>query len=507
MEPCFRYTFKDRLSSRYDDEALPGVDIFVCTADPRLEPPAMVISTVLSLMAYDYPPQKLSVYLSDDGGSSLTFYALLEASRFARLWLPFCRKLKVEPRSPEAYFQVTPEPVDDPAIANEWLTIKKSYEDMKSRIEIITRLGEVPTDIHKEHKGFDEWDLVSSRHDHQTIVQVLIDGRDPNAIDIEGKPLPTLVYLAREKRPQFHHHFKAGALNALIRVSSKISNAPFVLNVDCDMYSNNSNTIRDALCFLLDEENGHDIAYEGQLQIFLSKHCTLLNDRKNMPLKLQLSYCIYMLWAPSSIPTLYFVLVPSFCLLKDISLFPKISSIWGVPYLYVFFVHRVHSLVEFVWCGGTVRGWLNEQRMWMFKRTTSYFFAVLDYILKLCQISESTFVITRKVADDNVNRRYEKDIMDFGISSPMFTVLATLALFNVLCIIAVGTKKIVIDNDDVMKVFDIYGFQIVVCCLLVFINLPVYQAMLFRKDSGKIPASVTLVAFTLAFFASALAIY
>ncbi|MBA0844064.1 hypothetical protein Goarm_001191, partial [Gossypium armourianum] len=122
--PVFRSTFKDRLSSRYEEEELPGVDIFVCTADPRLEPPTMVVSTVLSVMAYDYPPHKLSVYLSDDGCSDLTFYALLEASGFAQLWLPFCRKLKVEPTSPEAYFQTTPEPVDDAFMANEWLIIK-----------------------------------------------------------------------------------------------------------------------------------------------------------------------------------------------------------------------------------------------------------------------------------------------------------------------------------------------------------------------------------------------
>ena len=44
---------------------LPKVDIFVCTANPDIEPPIMVINTVLSVMAYDYPIEKLSVYLSD----------------------------------------------------------------------------------------------------------------------------------------------------------------------------------------------------------------------------------------------------------------------------------------------------------------------------------------------------------------------------------------------------------------------------------------------------------
>ena len=89
--------------NRYEG-SLPGVDIFVCTADPDIEPPMMVINTVLSVMAYDYPAEKLSVYLSDDAGSDVTFYALLEASIFAKHWLPFCKKFKVEPRSPTAYF-------------------------------------------------------------------------------------------------------------------------------------------------------------------------------------------------------------------------------------------------------------------------------------------------------------------------------------------------------------------------------------------------------------------
>lgn len=76
----------------------------MCTADPKIEPPMMVINTVLSVMAYEYPPEKLSVYLSDDAGSDLTFYALLEASHFSKHWIPFCKKFKVEPRSPAAYF-------------------------------------------------------------------------------------------------------------------------------------------------------------------------------------------------------------------------------------------------------------------------------------------------------------------------------------------------------------------------------------------------------------------
>lgn len=104
--------------------------MFVCTADHAVEPPTMVINTVLSLMAYDYPPEKLNVYLSDDdGGSEVMFYALFEASRFSKFWLPFCRKYKVEPRSPAVYFSSVgeiepPPPADDLVFENDYLYIK-----------------------------------------------------------------------------------------------------------------------------------------------------------------------------------------------------------------------------------------------------------------------------------------------------------------------------------------------------------------------------------------------
>ncbi|XP_058111895.1 cellulose synthase-like protein E6 [Magnolia sinica] len=166
-------------------------------------------------MAYDYPPEILSIYLSDDGGSDLTFYALLEASRFSKHWIPFCKKFKVDPRSPAVYFGTTSEP-HDTEHGNEWLSTKKLHEEMANLIDTAVKLGLIPSEIRAEHKGFAEWHSVVNSGIHHTILQILIDGRDPNAVDIEGSALPTLVYMAREKRPQHPHNFKAGALNALV---------------------------------------------------------------------------------------------------------------------------------------------------------------------------------------------------------------------------------------------------------------------------------------------------
>jgi len=43
------------------------------------------------------------------------------------------------------------------------------------------------------------------------------------ALDVEGKELPQLVYISREKRPGYSHHKKAGAMNALVGPSKIIS--------------------------------------------------------------------------------------------------------------------------------------------------------------------------------------------------------------------------------------------------------------------------------------------
>ncbi|KAA3486459.1 cellulose synthase-like protein E1 isoform X3 [Gossypium australe] len=580
--PVYRFPHKNRLSLRYEKE-LPGVDIFVCTADPSAEPPSMVMNTVLSVMAYDYPPDKLNIYLSDDGASELTFYAMLEASSFSKQWLPFCKKFKVEPRSPEAYFRTAVEPDSHhPLMLKHWLLVKKQYEEAKMRVE----RKQIPEEIRKQHKEFREWNFVSSRNDHQTIFKMLIDGRHPNAVDAEGNVLPTLVYLAREKRPQFHHHFKAGAMNALLEFPGLDANGgPCYIGTGCfhrrdalcgKKYNETCKvdwkrlnrreveenaTVLEETCKVLAscsfEQNtqwGNEMGLkygcpaediitglsiqcrgwksiylnperesflgiaptslltmlvqhkrwaEGHFQIFLSRYCSLLYGHNRIPLKLQLAYCAGNLWAANSLPTLYYVVVPCFCLLKDIPLFPKVSSPWVLPFAYVAIAHRAYSLGEFLWCGGTFQAWCNDQRMWLFKRTTSYFFALCDTILKLLGYSNPTFVITAKVADEDVSRRYEQELMEFGDSSPMFVVLASLAMLNLFS--GFGAIEKLVFNADHSEVSDRFGLQILLCFLLVALNWPVYNAVFFRKDNGGMPAPVTYKSITFALLVSIVA--
>ncbi|KAL6330145.1 hypothetical protein AAG906_040065 [Vitis piasezkii] len=101
--------------------------MFVTTTDPMLEPPIITVNTVLSLLALDYPANKLSCYVSDDGASRLTFYSLLEASKFAKLWVPFCKKYGIQTRAPFRYFSTELERYEELGQKIEGATLKEKH--------------------------------------------------------------------------------------------------------------------------------------------------------------------------------------------------------------------------------------------------------------------------------------------------------------------------------------------------------------------------------------------
>ncbi|KAH0705407.1 hypothetical protein KY290_010102 [Solanum tuberosum] len=263
--PIQRETYLDRLSLRYEKEGKPSelahIDVFVSTVDPLKEPPLITANTVLSILAVDYPVDKVSCYVSDDGAAMLTFEALSETSEFARKWVPFCKKFSIEPRAPEWYFA---QKVDylkntvNPSFVRERRAMKRDYEEFKVRINGLVSIAQkVPEDGWTMQDGT-PWPGNNVR-DHPGMIQVFL-GHD-GVRDIQGKVLPRLIYVSREKRPGFDHHKKAGAMNALMRVSAVISNAPYLLNVDCDHYINNSKALREAMCFMMDPTSGKKICY------------------------------------------------------------------------------------------------------------------------------------------------------------------------------------------------------------------------------------------------------
>ncbi|CAI9087235.1 OLC1v1021259C1 [Oldenlandia corymbosa var. corymbosa] len=263
--PVNRTTFIDRLSARYEREGEPSqlaaVDFFVSTVDPLKEPPLITANTVLSILAVDYPVDKVSCYVSDDGAAMLTFESLAETAEFSRKWVPFCKKFAIEPRAPEFYFSQKFDYLKDkvqPSFVKERRAMKREYEEYKVRINALVAKAQKTPDEGWTMQDGTPWPGNNTR-DHPGMIQVFLG--NTGAHDIEGNELPRLVYVSREKRPGYQHHKKAGAENALVRVSAVLTNAPYILNLDCDHYVNNSKAIREAMCFLMDPLVGRDVCY------------------------------------------------------------------------------------------------------------------------------------------------------------------------------------------------------------------------------------------------------
>ncbi|KAH7844502.1 hypothetical protein Vadar_028674 [Vaccinium darrowii] len=192
------------------------------------------------------------------------------------------------------------------------------------------------------------------------------------------------------------------------------------------------------------------------------------SERLVLAFKWDTVQCTYCLWAPNSLAT--------------------VSNPWFLPFAYVLIAKYTYSLAEFLWSGGTVLGWWNDQRIWLIKRTTSYLFAFVDTILGLLGFSETSFIVTNKVTDPDVSQRYEQEMMEFRTSFPMFTILATLAMLNLISLVWV-TKRVVTGAG--VGDFDSMALQYILCGVLVLINLPLYSARFFKNDKGKMPSSIT----------------
>nr|CAB3478303.1 unnamed protein product [Digitaria exilis] len=262
--PINRETYVDRLIARYgdgEDSALAPVDFFVSTVDPLKEPPLITANTVLSILAVDYPVEKISCYVSDDGSAMLTFESLAETAEFARKWVPFCKKYAIEPRAPEFYFSQKIDYLKDkihPSFVKERRAMKRDYEEYKVRINaLVAKAQKTPEEGWIMQDGT-PWPGNNPR-DHPGMIQVFLG--ETGARDFDGNELPRLVYVSREKRPGYQHHKKAGAMNALVRVSAVLTNAPYILNLDCDHYVNNSKAVREAMCFMMDPTVGRDVCY------------------------------------------------------------------------------------------------------------------------------------------------------------------------------------------------------------------------------------------------------
>ncbi|CAN1254516.1 Cellulose synthase-like protein G3 [Linum perenne] len=282
MNPIRRREMVEKFEKVVSDGSgeLPGLDVFICTADPYKEPPIRAVNTALSVMAYEYPRNKLSVYVSDDGGSAMTLFSLMEGAKFASRWLPFCEKNNVVERNPAVYFELGHHSSNVSA-EEEYIKVVfiiGMYESMKVKLEDVLEIGKVDDQYingDKEREVFNKWtNQHFTKQDHPTVIQVLLDSNKDK--DTDGHLMPNFIYVSRQKSKTSPHHFKAGALNVLLRVSAMMTNAPIVLTLDCDMSSNDPQTPIRAMCYFCDPKLGPENS--AYLQFPQSYHGINKND-------------------------------------------------------------------------------------------------------------------------------------------------------------------------------------------------------------------------------------
>ncbi|KAL1222570.1 Cellulose synthase-like protein G3 [Cardamine amara subsp. amara] len=118
---------------------------------------------------------------------------------------------------------------------------------------------------------------------------------------------------------------------------------------------------------------------------------------------------------------------------------------------------------------------------------SSYLFGFIEFTLKTLNLSSHGFNLTSKANDDvQQSKRYEQEIFDFGTSSSMFLPMTTMAIVNVLALLW-GLYRLLAWGEGLILELMLASFAVVNC-------LPIYEAMVLRKDDGKLPKRVCFLA-------------
>ncbi|CAA0820424.1 Cellulose synthase-like protein G2 [Striga hermonthica] len=130
--------------------------------------------------------------------------------------------------------------------------------------------------------------------------------------------------------------------------------------------------------------------------------------------------------------------------------------IWAIPITIYAFIPSLCLLQD-----GTLLKWWSDQRKWLLRGLSSFLFGLIEYVASRLGMAANVFNVTSKVMDDELCERYNRGTFEFGVDSSIFVPLATAAIMF------------------------IAGFGIVN-------GVQFYEAMVLRRDKGRMPASVTI---------------
>jgi len=172
--------------------------------------------------------------------------------------------------------------------------------------------------------------------------------------------------------------------------------------------------------------------------------------------------------------------------------------------MFLFLGANAKDLLDFLLEKGTFERWWNSQRMWMISGVTCFLFACVEYTLSSLGIAVAGFNVTSKVQDDELKKRYDQGVFEFGVASPMFVTLTMAAIINLVSfitgLIGILTKGMFNMEGLILQIL-LSGFVVMNCW-------PIYEAMVFRTDKGRMPTKTTLTAtFLVAFLCIIVSIF
>ncbi|KAJ4969067.1 hypothetical protein NE237_015768 [Protea cynaroides] len=469
--PVYRTVFSERLPG---DDELPAVDVFICTVDPNKEPTLEVMYTVVSAMSLDYPPEKLSVYLSDDAGSSLTLYAIHEAASFASFWVPFCRIYRIGTICPDAFLSGSASVHGDDDTSLRSMDFISELEKMKSKYEVFKeRVGRAKEKL--ETWLQDRPRLIQDKESIFTL-QVLTRRRSALSLARMNDDLLQLrsCYGNSNKFIASLHHCNpiSGGISSdeLLQEAQILTSCSYEKDTQWEGISLPPMVEDYFSGFIMHCRGWKSVYYEpskpaflgsstisfnesmiqnlrwnsGLFEVCLSSFCPIIYGVSRMSIPQAMAYGYYAFQPLYSFPLLCYATTPQLCLLNGVSLYPKVSNPWFIIFAISCISSLSQHLSEVLLCGDSLRTWWNEQRTWMIKSVVSYTLSCVDVIMKRIGIREANFMLTSKVINEEQVEKYKKGIFDFRGSKLFQVILATLVTINMVSLVG-GLARVVFE--------------------------------------------------------------
>ncbi|XP_012829785.1 PREDICTED: cellulose synthase-like protein G3 isoform X1 [Erythranthe guttata] len=231
----------------------------------------------------------------------------------------------------------------------------------------------------------------------------------------------------------------------------------------------------------------------GLLEVSFSKYSPLTFGTKSLGPLMAHCYSYYAFGPSWSIPILFYAFLPQIYMLHNISIFPKVSDPWFLLYMFLFVGAYGQDLLEFILEQGTTLRWWSDQRMWLVRGLSSDFFGTLEYVSNRLGIASRGFNVTTKVNDNEQRTQYDNGKFQFGVVSPVFMPFSTAAIVN---LIAVFGGFLQLLRGTIL--LDEFLGQIIISSFGMVNSWPVYEAMFFRTDKGRMPTKITIFSVILA---------